>query len=81
MEFSGDAFRYYFMRECPFVGDGEFSFARFANCDNGDLANNLGNLVSRVSAKDTEAIYSSRMDPISAIAEGDPAAQPTRVRG
>ncbi|MBX7073783.1 MAG: methionine--tRNA ligase [Pirellulales bacterium] len=46
-EFSSDAFRYYFMRECPFGGDGEFSFARFAASYNSDLANNLGNLFSR----------------------------------
>jgi methionyl-tRNA synthetase len=49
-EFSSDAFRYYFMRECPFGGDGEFSFARFAASYNGDLANNLGNLFSRTVA-------------------------------
>jgi len=46
-EFSSDAFRYYFMRECPFGGDGEFSFQRFAASYNADLANNLGNLFSR----------------------------------
>ncbi|MBL9125597.1 MAG: methionine--tRNA ligase [Planctomycetaceae bacterium] len=46
-KFSSDAFRYYFMRECPFGGDGEFSFTRFAGSYNGDLANNLGNLFSR----------------------------------
>jgi methionyl-tRNA synthetase len=46
--FSGEAFRYYFMRECPFPGDGEFSWARFAEVYNSDLANNLGNLYSRV---------------------------------
>ena len=46
-EFSSDAFRYYFMRECPFGGDGEFSYARFAASYNADLANNLGNLFSR----------------------------------
>ncbi len=46
-QFSSDAFRYYFMRECPFGGDGEFSFARFAATYNADLANNLGNLFSR----------------------------------
>jgi methionyl-tRNA synthetase len=47
-KFSSDAFRYYFMRECPFPGDGEFSWQRFADVYNGDLANNLGNLYSRV---------------------------------
>ena len=47
-KFSSDAFRYYFMRECPFPGDGEFSWQRFADVYNADLANNLGNLNSRV---------------------------------
>jgi methionyl-tRNA synthetase len=47
-KFSGDAFRYYFMRECPFPGDGEFSWQRFADVYNNDLANKLGNLRSRV---------------------------------
>jgi methionyl-tRNA synthetase len=48
--FSSDAFRYYFMRECPFGGDGEFSFGRFAMSYNADLANNLGNLFSRTTS-------------------------------
>jgi methionyl-tRNA synthetase len=47
-KFSSDAFRYYFMRECPFPGDGEFSWQRFADLYNNDLANKLGNLLSRV---------------------------------
>ena len=47
-KFSSEAFRYYFMRECPFGGDGEFSFERFADVYNSDLANNLGNLYSRI---------------------------------
>jgi methionyl-tRNA synthetase len=42
-----DPFRYYFMRECPFGGDGNFSEERFAEVYNADLANNLGNLYSR----------------------------------
>lgn len=46
-KFSAEAFRYYFMRECPFPDDGEFSFDRFAKSYNADLANNLGNLFSR----------------------------------
>jgi methionyl-tRNA synthetase len=36
------------MRECPFPGDGEFGWQRFAEVYNSDLANNLGNLYSRV---------------------------------
>jgi methionyl-tRNA synthetase len=46
--FSAEAFRYYFLRECPFPGDGEFSWQRFTDVYNADLANNLGNLYSRV---------------------------------
>ena len=46
-KFSAEAFRYYFLRECPFPGDGEFSWQRFAEVCNADLANNLGNLYSR----------------------------------
>jgi methionyl-tRNA synthetase len=42
-----DAFRYYFMRECPFGGDGNYSEERFTELYNSDLANNLGNLYSR----------------------------------
>ena len=47
-KFSAEAFRYYFLRECPFPGDGEFSLQRFVDLYNSDLANNLGNLFSRV---------------------------------
>jgi methionyl-tRNA synthetase len=47
-KFSSDAFRYYFMRECPFPGDGEFSWSRFATVYNSELGKNLGNLLSRV---------------------------------
>src|SRR3954465_5211174 len=42
-----DAFRYFFMRECPFGGDGNFSDERFAEVYNADLADYLGNLYSR----------------------------------
>jgi methionyl-tRNA synthetase len=42
-----DAFRYYFMKECPFGGDGNYSKKRFAEVYNADLANTLGNLYSR----------------------------------
>lgn len=46
--YSADVFRYYFLRECPFPGDGEFSWQRFRDVYNADFANNLGNLYSRV---------------------------------
>jgi methionyl-tRNA synthetase len=47
-KFSAEAFRYYFLSECPFPGDGEFSWERFVEVCNADLANKLGNLYSRV---------------------------------
>ena len=47
-KFSAEGFRYYFMSQCPFGGDGEFSFERFAETYNSGLANNLGNLYSRI---------------------------------
>ena len=47
-KFSVEGFRYYFMSQCPFGGDGEFSFERFADAYNSGLANNLGNLYSRI---------------------------------
>lgn len=47
-KFNAEAFRYYFLRECPFPGDGDFSWHRFEEVYNSDLANNLGNLYSRV---------------------------------
>ena len=47
-KFSAEAFRYYFMSQCPFGGDGEFSFERFADNYNSGLANNLGNNYSRI---------------------------------
>jgi hypothetical protein len=46
-EYRSDVFRYYFMRECPFPGDGDFSFERFAQVYDAALAHNLGNLYSR----------------------------------
>jgi methionyl-tRNA synthetase len=42
-----DAYRYYFLRECSFPGDGEYSDDRFKEVYNSELANNLGNLLSR----------------------------------
>ncbi len=47
-KFNAEAFRYYFLRECPFPDDGEFSWQRFADAYNAGLAKNLGNLYSRV---------------------------------
>ncbi len=45
--FSAEAFRFYFASQCPFGGDGEFTYDRFADVYNSALADNLGNLYSR----------------------------------
>ena len=48
--FGSDAFRYFLLREIPFDGDGSFSWERFGERYNSDLANAFGNLASRVTS-------------------------------
>ena len=91
-DFGVDPLRYHLLREVPLGGDGDFSYEGIVARYNADLANNLGNLVSRV----TTVVHSKcggvgpACDPASALAAGGgrrarrrrrrpgPAGRPTR---
>jgi methionyl-tRNA synthetase len=47
-DFGVDALRYFLLRDTPFGLDGDFSYEGITTRYNADLANNLGNLLSRV---------------------------------
>ncbi|HLT15937.1 MAG TPA: methionine--tRNA ligase [Acidimicrobiales bacterium] len=47
-DFGVDGVRYHLLRDTPFGPDGDFSYERVVDRYNSDLANNFGNLVSRV---------------------------------
>lgn len=49
-QYGVDAFRYYFARHVPTQDDGDFTWERFEIAYNTELANDLGNLVSRVAS-------------------------------
>lgn len=49
-EFGADALRFYLLREVPPGLDGDFNFDNFITRYNSELANDLGNLVSRATA-------------------------------
>jgi methionyl-tRNA synthetase len=46
-QFGSDAYRYYFLSKFDYGSDGEYSLEHFKEVYNADLANSLGNLVSR----------------------------------
>jgi len=46
--YGSDAFRYYFSRHIPTLDDGDFTWEKFENAYNNELANELGNVVSRI---------------------------------
>lgn len=45
-----DAFRYFFARHIPTLDDGDFTWEKFETAYNSELANDLGNVVSRVAS-------------------------------
>ena len=56
-KYGTDALRYYFLREISPFADGDFSIKRLEEIYNADLANGLGNLVSRVAKLCENAHY------------------------
>lgn len=53
-EYGTDVFRYFVLRHIPSYEDGDFSWQRLLAAYNGELANELGNLVQRTAAMITQ---------------------------
>ncbi len=64
--FSVDAVRYYALAEMPYANDGTITYENVINRYNTDLANNLGNLVSR-----TVAMTKKYFDGVIPVPQGD----------
>ncbi len=68
-KYGTDALRYYLLREIPTTGDGDFTYERFEELYNGELANNIGNLVNRVLAM-TDRYFEGKIPQINERDEG-----------
>ncbi|MGH9146756.1 MAG: methionine--tRNA ligase [Vicinamibacterales bacterium] len=67
-KFGPDPLRLYLTKEISYGQDGDFSWERFEERYNVDLANNLGNLVSRVAAM-VDRYQSGQLRPTTSAAE------------
>jgi methionyl-tRNA synthetase len=67
--FGPDPLRLYLTKEVPYGADGDFTWERFEEKYNADLANNLGNLVNRVASM-SERYRQGQLPPAGARAGG-----------
>lgn len=76
--FGPDPLRLYLAKEVPYGADGDFTWERFEEKYNADLANNLGNLVNRVASM-SERYRQGTLAPVGAPAAGLAEAAATAV--
>jgi len=65
--FGGDPLRYFLLREIAFDNDGDFTWEKFVERYNGELANGLGNLLNRVvsmTEKNLGGVYEGTPAPL-----------------
>jgi len=82
---SVDAYRYFFMKECAYPGDGDYSGQRYEEVFNNDLANTLGNLLSRTITIPAKSLFgafpgTAGRKPEAVVAEFDAAKLVAEVR-
>jgi methionyl-tRNA synthetase len=73
-KFGSDAVRYFLLREVPFASDGDISEEKLRARYEGDLANGLGNLVSRITTlveKFSDGKIDAEVAPNTALGETD----------
>lgn len=71
-----DPFRYFFLRHIDTFADSDFTWDKFSAAYTGELANDLGNLVSRLAtlcAKNSVSLPSSSVSKAQAAGKADPA--------
>jgi methionyl-tRNA synthetase len=77
-QFGTDAVRWWLLREVPRVGDADFTVARLVARANDDLANGLGNLVSRVISM-AHRYRQGQLRPLAGHERADAGAGPLRT--